>query len=1447
MTRFLHAPRATGERICASPCGVFLLLLPFLLSSLLPSPRLSPLPAPPSPEETLRRRDGVCLRSLSPPLSPSTTGWTDTEEFVTRQAAQWGDTPALPSVALGSSHATAVSRQSPSDSCFFCRSVHASEWCRGNGDTSIHAGDAPEGDRLAARLWFPVFFADAVSLTAAQRSLTARASLHSRSPFHTGALRPSSLSTHLGSRRSPRLLSFSAKMPRCSRPRDAGSQDSRRRRDCVHFKRRSEREHSEAGDAQKFKGDIERRGQVARRSTRRRRGRFHRSRPYASVSTLSFLSLFLPIPSTPPFSRVCFSFVLRSLLKSSAVLSSTASSPLSFASSSVSRSSSRCLRASASCPLPASCLSPASLRSSLPLFSADRAAPEASPADMPLEDLARFRRKLEELTGLEFAAELRKRGVAVPGEEPQKIVDAVVRLLHDDLRVAEHSEDSGKRISGRDKGYAERGEAGEEEEGEPEFRSRGRPPRSGGLGDERKAREEEKKKKRSEEQKKEEILNFLQTLSPEESAALGREIREMEARNARESRHDEDARGDSEDAPAQHRKHERSAGDAGRERSASSRKGEREEDEEDEEDEFAAKGRRAGRRPSSEASSKSEDEAKDPSGIEPPEVLFFPEASRREYWEPKFAWRSEVATLEDQLELLEERGVSLSDAPRGKPRLEKWRRTPKLSPRGKQFGARSGSREAHTPPEKNGEDYGNEEAGGERTDGGRAEHEETEEERESRREREREDEEQRGESDASEEDLDVLLGTGEIEEDLEPLDAEDVDRIPGLVTVRDLLRREILSLPLVVSPRQKGHRQKPQRGQLRNPGSTAGEEERLYRTETGNEAERRQTHSQNALLPDRHREEEAFDEDSAVGGAAALWRRKYKGTDEDEGDEDEGDEEDEDEEEAPTQLILPPQFRSLPKDRREQLLGIRETVERTKEEEEKEDPTEGVERCTYTQTEREEDMRRAAARLLASASSPMKEDDPKRIREDKREDGKEDRGDAQRPFPERVDAYCVAWHRLVERPTGGKDEEEIEEEEEQRRAGVLLLPDASGWKDFFVRGLADRIADCCKCVVLVPDTKLISTLATAASPGAAASSEGLSSSSGPSSSLWSPAVLRDELIHRCMRFLKEAFGLQGVALVGLEQGGGLVLEGAANLFRMRREKRNLVASKASVTAQDLEQILLPTSRSSALSSSDSCASSSPSSPSSPPTFSSSSSPSSPSSSSSPSTFSSSSSSSSVPAPLPSFLAGGELSVPHAVVAFYPRQFDPEFVGAHMEAPTLGIFAETNRRGAAPRARDCGREGGAKEEGRDFRQNDGRLAERQGAAEGRREAELSGERDAERESQREQKSEETSRRLEGEAGSETLEQAFRSFDRNFQRDFLMHVFHGVSCGFAHRFWDDETKKRSKNNEAAEDALLLATAWLDIWLSPPSAPPRFNVINDLTDFPNAFKDFRASPQG
>ncbi|KEP66267.1 UNVERIFIED_CONTAM: hypothetical protein HHA_260800 [Hammondia hammondi] len=1395
MTCFLRAPRATGERLFAAQCGVFLLLLSCLLSSLLPSPRLSPLPAPPSPEETPRHRDGVCLRSLSPPLSSPPTGWTDTEEVVTRQAAQWGDTPVLPSVAFGSSRATPVPRQSPADPCFFCRSAHWSERCCGNGDKNTHEGGAPEGDRLSTYLWFPVIFADAVSLNAAQSSLTARASLHSRSLFHAGAARPSSLPTHLGCRRrSPRLLSSSAKMSSCMQPRDAGSQDSRRHREFVHFQGRSRREKSERGDAQKFNGDIERCGQLARRSTRRRCGRFKRLRPSASVSTLSFLSLFVSIPSTPPFSRLCFSFFLRSLSKSSATLSSTSSSPLSSPTRSVPRFSprfsSRCLLE------PASCLSPASLRSALPLFSADCTAAEESPAEMPLEDLARFRRKLEELTGLEFAAELRKRGIAVPGKEPQKVVDAVVRLLHDDLRVAEHAEDSGERASGREKGHDEQEEAGEEE-GEPEFLRRRRDPRSRGLGDERKAREEEK---RSEEQKKEEILNFLQTLSPEEAAALGREIREVEARNARESRRDGDTRGDSEDAPARHLLHARNPRDAERERSASSRKGEREGE---------AEGRR-GQRPSSEASSKSEDDARDPSGIEPPEVLFFPEASRREYWEPKFAWRSEVTTLEDQLELLEERGARERDATRGKPRVEKSRRNPQLSPRGVQFGARREGREAHTRTEKNGEDCEDQEAGGERTDGGCAEHEE---------------EEQGGESDASEENLDAFVGTGEVEEDLEPLSAEDVDRIPGLVTVRDLLRREILSLPLGASPRQKGHRRKPQRGQPTSPRATAGEEERLYRPEVGHEAESRQTHLQSALLPHRHREEEESDEDSAVGGGAALWRRKYKGTDEDEGDEEDEDEEDEDEEEAPTQLILPPHFRALPKDRREQLLGIGETVERKKEEEEeeKEDPTEGVERWTYTQTEREEDMRRAAVRLLASASSSMKEDDPRRTREDKREEGKEDRRGEQRPFPERVDAYCVAWHRLVERPAGGKGEEEIEEEEEQRRAGVLLLPDASGWKDFFVRGLADRIADCCKCVVLVPDTQHIWTVATAASPGEGASSL------GSSASLWSPAVVRDELIHRCMRFLKEAFGLQGVALVGLEQGGGLVLESAANLFRIRREKRNLVASKASVTAQDLQQILLPkSSSSSALSSSDSCASSSPSSPS---TLSS----------------SSSSASSSLPPSLPSFLAGGELNVPHAVVAFYPRQFDPVFVGANMEAPTLGIFAETNRSKVPPRASDRGREGGAEEEGRDFGQNEGRLVERQSVAEGRREAHLSGERDAGRESQGEHKVEETARSLEGEAGSETLEQAFRSFDRNFQRDFLMHVFHGVRSGFAHRFWDDQTKKRSKNNEAAEDALLLATAWLDTWLSPPSAPPRFNVINDLTDFPNSFKDFRASQQG
>ncbi|CBZ52847.1 conserved hypothetical protein [Neospora caninum Liverpool] len=1097
---------------------------------------------------------------------------------------------------------------------------------------------------------------------------------------------------------------------------------------------------------------------------------------------------------------------------------------------------------------------------------------------MPMEDLARFRRKMEELTGLEFAEELRKRGVSVPGKEPQKIVDAVVRLLHDDLRAIE--------ASAQDDPRGKRRPENEEEDDEPEFvrergRGKGLRPLRGEVG--------EREQKRRTEEKKEAMLNLLQRMSPEEAAAAAQRFREMETRGESEqqsvslerprgeTRAGISARAGAEDDAPGEPVVQAEGLHAGIGASQMPHNEQGEPPVEEDQAEVGEGGR--GRDGSSGDASKRGDDVGDPSGIEPPEIRFFPEASTREYWEPRFAWRSEVASLEDQLELLQEKGLFEGRQRRQRPRRERSgtpqrRHMPGDAPRS--GGAFAGENAARAQGEKDGQ-------------------------REREGEKRADEETEKGETHwqggvqgdgavEEEEDLDAWLGTGESEEDEGAFLTEaDADRFPGLVTVRDLLRREILGLSLVTPSGAKKRTDGP-RGKAGNVSARADAGTRLdmSRREDRDEAEGRERDTTRAWFRQRGRDEEEeeeseedeeIDEDSGGAGDANVWKRKYKGTDEEDEDEDE---DEDDEGDSSAQLILPSNFRSLPKDRREQLLRIHETPrqmqkEDQEDEQEQEDeggeaetgPSEAVERRTYTQTERDEDMRRVAARLLSSSSvSPSSHSSSpssfsslgdKGDREGHRlglptgqsdgargeeagEGGDAGKGREEPRFSDRIEAYCVAWHQLVERQSGsGKGDEEIEEHE-QRRTGVLLLPDASGWRDFFVRGLADRLADCCKCVVLVPDTQHIATRAEDFAPSQASFASPRASAS----------VLRNELIHRCMRFLKREFALQAVALAGLEEGGGLALEGAADLFRIRREKRRLFATKAAVTAHDLQQILLHD----ALSSSPYLPASSPSSTYSP------------------------LSSAALPAAgsdLPSFLSGGELVLPDAVVAFYPRRFSPRFVGAHMEAPTLGIFADENgKMGKQPlsnggestseNAAGDGEGGDAFDARRREGVRAGRGGERlagqsrqgevptpcgcrEGEAAVREARERIGGSTPAREREMTDKIAQrgNAQTIEGRRGAETLEKAFREFDGKFQRDFMMHVFDGVSRGFAHRFWDEKTKTLVKSREAAEDAFLISTSWLDIWLSPPSEPPRFNVINDVTDFSETFKDFQPPRRG
>ncbi|PHJ23628.1 hypothetical protein CSUI_002518 [Cystoisospora suis] len=1072
--------------------------------------------------------------------------------------------------------------------------------------------------------------------------------------------------------------------------------------------------------------------------------------------------------------------------------------------------------------------------SSISSSSSSTSRPSTEPArdeenGISLDYMAEFQRKMEELTGHELLAELKKRKISVPGKEPEKITDALVRVIHDELRALDqvHREERLRR------------------------------------------REENIKDRKEHEEKKERLLSCLQQLSPSDALAyLQSQQRQPTGKEEEEVREN----GLFTDTP----------------RGAAS------------EDTFGESRTDTKSRPS-QGHFEDMQSGPDPSGIEPPEIRFFPEAACEDFWKPRYAWRSELATLEDQLELFQDtvdrarqeivgvRSLSGGEVEKALERRSLQGRRRGLTSLMENESGYIGTgeiKEADQEGRTESREVGDVNVGMER-DGDH--HDERERTHTADKDRDEEEktvwtlagetkertnqsgllqtesghdklgvEEEGVESTEEDEDRSLLWGGrgGGFDDDiLLSWGGSEGTHFPALVRVQDLLRREHVFIPLA----------NPERRRVRKGRDDGGEEE-------------------------------------------------------DDNDADDGDEEDEDAPEP--QIITPESFDSSRSTNAHLLARLRQLEEqkeamRHEEEEEEFGYTEdNAVRRTYTQAARQLDMQRSAASLFFPASSSRRslseQLDPEADTAEggekpsltekaieslrRRTEGSGTTTDEQygASLEEgRIPGYCVGWSDLMAGKQAATREAQIDEEETtEKRRGVVLLPDEYGWRDFFVRGLADRIADCCKCVVLVPhldpppswsprgeeeqrprpsvqqsdkeiavehcagsvspvaqlpssspncsyssraalscptgqsrDTSLVSAAERPSffpvpfqteTPPSSVTQSGLCDFSPASSMIdhLAYSFMATQIVHRSLQFLKKQFALDSLAVMGLGPGGGRALECASFLSLLRTEKRKLFSTKSVISPhRDLRWL----ERAVFLSGGETASSDSfrP-----PPRHVS-------------RTYgqkrdgSQNSPRSSIPACLPedglfpsciSPLYAPELLIPDAVVALYPSGYKPNLVGANIDVPMLAIFAGGDT-GASRRIQyeRVARERATGQTPFPFQQPSDRERlenpeavpiARQGGAEKAR----------------------------------VLERVMREHDSKFTRDFLIHVVENVRTGFAHRFWDEQSRQVVTDRQAAEDALLVATSWLDIWQTDQSEIPHFGTINDITDFPSSFKTFK-----
>lgn len=440
-----------------------------------------------------------------------------------------------------------------------------------------------------------------------------------------------------------------------------------------------------------------------------------------------------------------------------------------------------------------------------------------------------------------------------------------------------------------------------------------------------------------------------------------------------------------------------------------------------------------------------------------------------------------------------------------------------------------------------------------------------------------------------------------------------------------------------------------------------------------------------------------------------------------------------------------------------------------------------------------------------------------------------------------------------------------------------------------MRGLADRIADCCKCVVLVPhldpppspspgreeeqgqrpaaqqsDKEIavehcsgnVSPVAQlpSASPNCSYSSRAtlccpagqfrdtspvspagrppffsLGSQTEPPSSSPTQDALRDfspppsiidhlaysfittQIVHRSLQFLKKEFALDSLAVMGLGPGGGRALECASFLSLLRTEKRKLFSTKGVISPpRDLRwlerTVFLPGGE--AASSDSFC----------PP-------------SRHVSRTYGQKSDASQDSPRPSILPclpedglfpscispvyAPELLIPDAVVALYPSGYKPSFVGKSIDVPMLAIFAGGDT-GASGKAQHEGV--GAKRKGETlfaFQQHTKRAS-------------------------LENREAIPAARQDGAEKARVLERAMREHDSTFSRDFLIHVVENVRTGFAHRFWDEQSRQvvtdRQVRLHASFSALSLPgeKAVKEVGISTPTSAPGMHVYTPFSSY-------------
>lgn len=642
-------------------------------------------------------------------------------------------------------------------------------------------------------------------------------------------------------------------------------------------------------------------------------------------------------------------------------------------------------------------LSAGSSSSSLPLSSSPMSRASTEPVhhegtEASLECMTEFERQMEELTGLELLEELKRRNIFVPGKEPGKVTEALVRVLHDELKAL-------------DKVRADEGS---------------RPRREHGEGRNRAELEE----------KNEKLLSQLQRLSPGEALSY-LQARQMPA-DGRKPRKSTEYPPFSKDVEEGREKMGESSPASKTPRFVSG-------------DTFFEAERDKERHSLSQRELDDTQLSRDPSGIEPPEVRSFPEAACENFWKPLHAWRSELATLEDQLELCRE---TLDRARQAREEARIWQKK------------------------------------AEREDGGEAESRRNLQETTRGRQAEKK-QEKSGEA---------AEAQAAVERDVEGLEDEEnnVTEIERQVEERAVssCRRETqVECQKGVLQRGGGH---GKINQVEEAGESIEEEAEeeddrslLWGGRDGG------TEDEGVLLtwgderrdfPELVRVQDFLRREHVFIPLANPEKRKTFQRKEDE--EEDGEEDDEEDAEAPEpQIIMPESFASSGSGGGAHLQPLRgfvedeakEEAEREEEEEELDYDEGNTERCTYTQAQRQRDMQRSAASLFFPSCSPERnggrQRDPGGCEREHREkcrlteqamtalrgrtEGRLTGGDVhphvtlqERSLEEDgFRGYCVGWSDLMAGKQGSRREEQIEDEETpEKRRGVVLLPDQYGWR-----------------------------------------------------------------------------------------------------------------------------------------------------------------------------------------------------------------------------------------------------------------------------------------------------------------------------------------------------------------------------------------------------------------